>query len=80
MENKFEENKDFKIDDVLGVDLNSNTTKILHFEPIVAYLEHIESGLMLVSLKWCEAFQTYLLSKEIIKDLELLDKAAEDSI
>ena len=65
---------------MLGVDLNSDAPGILHFEPIVTYLEHIESGLMLVSSKWCEAFQAYLLSKEIIKDLELLDKADEDFI
>ena len=52
--------------------MNHDPPSLLHFEPIVAYLEQIENGLMVVSSHGCKIFETYILSNETAKDLELM--------
>ena len=74
MENIFEESKDYKMDNKLKIDLSHESVSFLHFEPIVTYLDHIENGLMVVSSKGCKFFETYILSVEIVKDLELIEE------
>ena len=68
------------MDDELQINLSSEAAAIMHFKPIVTYLEHIENGLMVVSSKGCAKLQTYLFSEAINKDLEPIEETKESSL
>ena len=80
MESICEESKDYEMDNELKIDLSHEPASILHFEPIVTYLKHIENGLMVVSSKGCKKFETYILSYEIVKDLGLIEETEENNL